>query len=63
MRIPDVVSSILRSSAPTLLTAIALPPPFNLIASAVVSGVLGKFLPQNEAQAQPGGGRRCRRIR
>jgi len=57
MNIPDVVSSILRSSAPTLLTAIALPPPFNLIASAVVSGVLGKFLPQHEApaQAQPGG--------
>jgi hypothetical protein len=52
MNIPDVVSSILRSSAPTLLTAIALPPPFNLIASAVVSGVLSKFLPQHEAPAQ-----------
>lgn len=57
MAISDVVSSILRSGAPTLLTAIALPPPFNLIASAVVSGLLSKFLPAGEApaQAQPGG--------
>ncbi|HEX3574137.1 MAG TPA: transglycosylase SLT domain-containing protein [Rhodopila sp.] len=57
MSVSDVVSSILRSSAPTLLTAIALPPPFNLIASGVVSTVLSKFLPPNEApaQTQPGG--------
>ena len=56
MGISDVVSSILRTGAPTLLAAIALPPPFNLIASAVVSGVLSQFLPDDEppAQAQPG---------
>ena len=56
MSISDVVSSILRTGAPTLLAAIALPPPFNLIASAVVSGVLSQFLPDDEppAQAQPG---------
>lgn len=52
MNISNVVSSVLRSSAPTLLTAIALPPPFNLIASAVVSGVLTKYLAPDEAPAQ-----------
>ena len=57
MNISTVVSSALRTAAPTLLTAIALPPPFNLIASAVVSGVFTKYLPSNEApaQSQPGG--------
>jgi hypothetical protein len=58
MPVPPIVSAVLRSGAPTLLTAIALPPPFNLIASAVVSGVLAQFLPPGEvpAQTQTGGG-------
>ena len=57
MAIPQVVASILRSGAPTLLSAIALPPPFNLIASAVVSGVLAKYLPPDvtPTQSQPDG--------
>jgi Transglycosylase SLT domain len=42
------VSSILRSSAPTLLTALAIQPPFNLIPSPVVSGVLNKYLPEGQ---------------
>ena len=52
MPVPPIVSAVLRSGAPTLLTAIALPPPFNLIASAVVSGVLAQFLPPGEVPAQ-----------
>ena len=58
MSLPPIVASILQSGAPTLLAAIALPPPFNLIASAVVSGVLAQFLPEGDAPAQskPGGG-------
>ena len=51
MELPDIVKTILRSAAPTLLTALALPPPFNLIASAVVSGVLAKYLPEEEKPA------------
>jgi hypothetical protein len=42
MDIPEIVKTILRSTAPTLLTGLALPPPFNVIASSVVSDVLQK---------------------
>jgi hypothetical protein len=53
MRLPSIVSTVLRSAAPTLLTALALPPPFNVIASAVVSGVMAKYLPPDQVPAQP----------
>src|SRR3954453_20031761 len=57
MALPPVVATILRSAAPTLLSALAVPPPFNLIASAVVSGVLSRFLPPDVTpnQTQPDG--------
>lgn len=44
MEIPDFAKTILRSAAPTLLTALGLPPPFSTIAASVVSGVLDKYL-------------------
>lgn len=43
MRIPPLVSGLLRSSAPTLLTALALPPPVNAIAASVVSHALERL--------------------
>ena len=46
MELPDFVKTILRSAAPTLLTALGLPPPFSSIAASVVTGVLDKYLPQ-----------------
>ena len=52
MPLPAIVSTVLRSSAPTLLAALALPPPFNVIASAVVSGAIAKYLLPEEAPAQ-----------
>lgn len=52
MDIPEIVKTILRSTAPTLLTGLALPPPFNVIASSVVSEVLQKYLPADEATAK-----------
>ncbi|MBV6817191.1 lytic transglycosylase domain-containing protein [Rahnella sp. PD12R] len=45
MIISDSIKTLIRTTAPTLLTALALPPPFNVIAAAVVSGVLEKYLP------------------
>ena len=51
MDILSGVKTILRTSAPTLLTALALPPPFNVIASAVESGVLAQYLPADEKPA------------
>lgn len=45
MIISDSIKTLIRTTAPTLLTALALPPPFNVIAAAVVSGVLAKYLP------------------
>lgn len=51
MEIPDFVKTILRSAAPTLLTALGLPPPFSTIAASVVSGVLDKYLPEPAAPA------------
>ncbi len=45
MEIPDLVKTLLRTTAPTLLTALGLPPPFSTIAASVVSGVLDKYLP------------------
>lgn len=51
MEISASVKSLIRNTAPTLLTALVLPPPFNIIAAAVVSGVMEKYLPP-EAQPQ-----------
>ncbi|KPU61075.1 hypothetical protein AN403_5256 [Pseudomonas fluorescens] len=53
MVLTPVVQAILRSSAPTLLAALALPPPFNVIAAAVVSGALSVDLPAPAAPAAP----------
>lgn len=52
MKIPSFAKTILHSSAPTLLTALALPPPFNIIASTVVSEIMEKFLPSDEVPVQ-----------
>ncbi|WP_159351498.1 transglycosylase SLT domain-containing protein [Roseomonas harenae] len=54
MQISDMAKTVLRSAAPTLLAALALPPPFNLIASAVVSGAMAKYLPPGQQPAQTG---------
>ncbi|MFV0359624.1 peptidoglycan-binding protein [Tropicimonas sp.] len=43
MKIPNVVLEVLGTSAPTLLSALTLPPPFNMLASTVVSSALGRF--------------------
>lgn len=40
MFIPKTVARILQTSAPTLLTALAVPPPFNLIASTIASAAI-----------------------
>lgn len=54
MKIPAVVSDILRTTAPTLLSALSLPPPFNVIASAVVSRTIGRYAsPNRPAPAAP----------
>lgn len=53
MEIPDFAKTILRSAAPTLLTALGLPPPFSTIAASVVSGILDKYLPQGTPAAGP----------
>ncbi len=53
MEVPDFVKTILRSAAPTLLTALGLPPPFSNIAAAVVSGILDKYIPQSQAPVVP----------
>ncbi|MDF7657789.1 transglycosylase SLT domain-containing protein [Erwiniaceae bacterium L1_54_6] len=45
MELSDDVKILIRNTAPTLLTALALPPPFNLIASTVVATALNKYLP------------------
>src|SRR5690242_18732568 len=53
MALPAVVESILKSSAPTLLAGLLVPPPFNLLASAVVSSAIRAFLPPDQAAAIP----------
>ncbi|WP_189388923.1 lytic transglycosylase domain-containing protein [Buttiauxella sp. B2] len=50
MNIPDNIKLLIKSVAPTLLTALSLPPPLNLIAATVVSGILNKYLPENVMQ-------------
>ncbi|MRS13435.1 transglycosylase SLT domain-containing protein [Enterobacteriaceae bacterium RIT691] len=47
MNISDDVNRLIKKSAPTLLTAINLPPPFNIIAATVVSGLFNSLLPAN----------------
>jgi len=49
MALPPIVESILKSSAPTLLAGLLVPPPFNLLASAVVSSAIRAFLPADQA--------------
>ena len=49
MALPPIVESILKSSAPTLLAGLLVPPPFNLLASAVVSSTIRAFLPADQA--------------
>lgn len=53
MEVPDFVKTILRNAAPTLLTALGLPPPFSNIAASVVTGVLDKYLPQSPVASPP----------
>lgn len=53
MDISAPTKSLIRNTAPTLLTALALPPPFNIIAAAVVSGVMEKYLPLDASHTQP----------
>uniref|UniRef100_UPI0022EAF980 hypothetical protein n=1 Tax=Falsiroseomonas oryzae TaxID=2766473 RepID=UPI0022EAF980 len=53
MAVPPLVAGLLRSSAPTLLAALALPPPFNFIASAVASVAMRRYLPGGEAEPDP----------
>ncbi|GDX04012.1 lytic transglycosylase domain-containing protein [Buttiauxella sp. A111] len=56
MNIPDNIKLLIRSVAPTLLTALSLPPPLNLIAATVVSSILSKNLPGNVAQQSDNAG-------
>jgi len=53
MALPPIVESILKSSAPTLLAGLLVPPPFNLLASAVVSSAIRAFLPADQTAAIP----------
>lgn len=53
MPLPAIVESILKSSAPTLLAGLLVPPPFNLLASAVVSSAIRAFLPPDQVAAIP----------
>jgi len=53
LALPPIVESILKSSAPTLLAGLLVPPPFNLLASAVVSSAIRAFLPPDQAAAIP----------
>jgi len=48
VHIPKIVSRILQSSAPTLLTALAVPPPFNLIASTIASAAMAALNEKDE---------------
>ncbi len=51
MELPKIVKDVLRSSAPTLLAGLALPPPLGLIASAAATTFLLKYLPLDETPA------------
>lgn len=54
MKISPIVIQVLRSSSPTLLAALALPPPINMLASAVVSSTLARYAEgQGDAPLQP----------
>lgn len=54
MALSRTVSDVLRSAAPTLLSALAIPPPFNIIAAAVASTALRQFAPDGQrAGASP----------
>lgn len=49
MKLSEDVKIFIRNTAPTLLTALTLPPPFNLIASTVVSTIFNKYFPSPSA--------------
>jgi len=53
MEIPSIVKSIIRNTAPTLLAALSLPPPFNLIAASVAASALNEYLPENAKITEP----------
>ena len=45
MKLSPVATQLLRTASPTLLAALALPPPLNALAATVVSAALGRFAP------------------
>ena len=45
MKLSPVATQLLRTASPTLLAALALPPPLNALAATVVSSALGRFAP------------------
>lgn len=53
MEIPSIVKSIIRNTAPTLLAALSLPPPFNLIAASIAASALNEYLPENAKVTEP----------
>ncbi|MBP2461178.1 MULTISPECIES: peptidoglycan-binding protein [unclassified Rhizobium] len=53
MALSRIVSDLLRSAAPTLLSALAIPPPFNIIAAAVASTALGQFARNGQPHHTP----------
>lgn len=54
MPLSPLVTSLLHSTAPTLLAALTLPPPMNMLASAVVSTALRRYAPtSNDRPLQP----------
>ncbi|MBD8473406.1 transglycosylase SLT domain-containing protein [Pseudomonas sp. CFBP 8770] len=61
MQISSSVKAIIQSAAPTLLAALSLPPPFNLIAAAVASSALKEYLPDNSDDREPRDARRAAR--
>ncbi|MEM9524923.1 MAG: hypothetical protein AAF982_13245 [Pseudomonadota bacterium] len=46
---------LLRNTAPTLLAALSLPPPFNVIAAGIVAVALDQYLPHDTAEAETDG--------
>jgi len=51
MKLSKLATGLLRNSAPTLLAALALPPPFNVIASSVAAAALDQFAPEADTGA------------
>lgn len=55
MKLNKPVRDLLRDTAPTLLAALALPPPLNMIASGVVAPALDHYLRDDKTEAEVGG--------